>query len=131
MLLAHSQSKKKDFIVDDKIFPQTLEVLLTRAEPLGINIVKVDVDELVDLESLENAFGLILQYPNNYGQLKYNDGFMRCAEAYKCMKIAVVDPLCQVLMKPVGEMGFDIAVGSMQRFGIPMGFGGLMQHSLQ
>ena len=59
MLLAHSQSKKKDFIVDDKIFPQTLEVLLTRAEPLGINIVKVDVDELVDLESLENAFGLI------------------------------------------------------------------------
>ena len=124
MLLAHSQSKKKDFIVDDKIFPQTLEVLLTRAEPLGINIVKVDVDELVDLESLENAFGLILQYPNNYGALKYNDGFMRCAEAYKCMKIAVVDPLCQVLMKPVGEMGFDIAVGSMQRFGIPMGFGG-------
>ena len=49
---------------------------------------------------------------------------MRCAEAYKCMKIAIVDPLCQVLMKPVGEMGFDIAVGSMQRFGIPMGFGG-------
>jgi len=124
MLLAHSQSKKKDFIVDDKIFPQTLEVLLTRAEPLGINIVKVDVDELVDLELLENAFGLILQYPNNYGALKYNDGFMRCAEAYKCMKIAIVDPLCQVLMKPVGEMGFDIAVGSMQRFGIPMGFGG-------
>ena len=124
MLLAHSQSKKKDFIVDDKIFPQTLEVLLTRAEPLGINIVKVDVDELVDLESLENAFGLILQYPNNHGALKYNDGFMRCAEAYKCMKIAIVDPLCQVLMKPVGEMGFDIAVGSMQRFGIPMGFGG-------
>ena len=124
MLLAHGQGKKKDFIVDDKIFPQTLEVLLTRAEPLGINIVKVDVDELVDLESLENAFGLILQYPNNHGSLKYNDGFMRCAEAYKCMKIAIVDPLCQVLMKPVGEMGFDIAVGSMQRFGIPMGFGG-------
>ena len=124
MLLAHSQSKKKDFIVDDKIFPQTLEVLLTRAEPLGINIVKVDVDEIVDLESLENAFGLILQYPNNHGALKYNDGFMRCAEAYKCMKIAIVDPLCQVLMKPVGEIGFDIAVGSMQRFGIPMGFGG-------
>ena len=66
MLLAHSQSKKKDFIVDNKIFPQTLEVLLTRAEPLGINIVRVDLDELVDLESLENAFGLIIQYPNNH-----------------------------------------------------------------
>jgi glycine dehydrogenase len=124
MLLAHSQSKKKDFIVDDKIFPQTLEVLLTRARPLGINIVKVNLDELVDLESLENAFGLIIQYPNNHGALKYHDGFLRCAEAYKCMKIAIVDPLCQVLMKPVGEMGFDIAVGSMQRFGVPMGFGG-------
>jgi len=124
MLLAHSQSKKKDFIVDDKIFPQTLEVLQTRAKPLGINIVKVDLEKLVDLESLENSFGLIIQYPNNHGALKYHDGFLRCAEAYKCMKIAIVDPLCQVLMKPVGEMGFDIAVGSMQRFGVPMGFGG-------
>ena len=65
MILAHSQSKKKNFIVDDKIFPQTLEVLRTRAEPLGINIVKVDLEKLVDLESLENAFGLIIQYPNN------------------------------------------------------------------
>jgi len=124
MLLAHSQSKKKDFLVDDKIFPQTLEVLQTRARPLGINIVKVDLDKLVDLESVEKAFGVIIQYPNNHGALKYHDGFLRCAEAYKCMKIAIVDPLCQVLMKPVGELGFDIAVGSMQRFGVPMGFGG-------
>ena len=124
MLLAHSQSKKKDFIVDNKIFPQTLEVLQTRARPLGINIVKVDLDKLVDLELVEKAFGVIIQYPNNHGALKYHDGFLRCAEAYKCMKIAIVDPLCQVLMKPVGELGFDIAVGSMQRFGVPMGFGG-------
>ena len=49
---------------------------------------------------------------------------MRLADACKCMKIAIVDPLAQVLMQPVGEMGFDIAVGSMQRFGVPMGFGG-------
>ena len=124
MILAYSQSKKKDFIVDDKLFPQTLEVLQTRARPLGINIVKEDLDKLVDLESVEKAFGVIIQYPNNHGALKYHDGFLRCAEAYKCMKIAIVDPLCQVLMKPVGEMGFDIAVGSMQRFGVPMGFGG-------
>ena len=50
--------------------------------------------------------------------------FFVLQSVYKCMKIAIVDPMCQVLMKPVGEMGFDIAVGSMQRFGIPMGFGG-------
>ena len=54
----------------------------------------------------------------------YRRQLIRIADVYKCMKIAVVDPMCQVLMKPVGEMGFDIAVGSMQRFGIPMGFGG-------
>ena len=106
MLFAHSQSKKKDFIVDNKIFVQTLEVLQTRARPLDINIVKIDLDEVVDLESLEKAFGVLIQYPNNHGALKCHDGFLRCAEAYKCMKIAIVDPLCQVLMKPVGEMGF-------------------------
>jgi len=65
MLLAHSQSKKKDFIVDDKIFPQTLEVLLTRAEPLGINIVKVDVDELVDLELLLKLEVYFSQFPSS------------------------------------------------------------------
>ena len=124
MLLAHSQSKKNNFVVDDKLFPQTLEVLQTRAKPLGIKIIKTDIDALTDLEMLENAFGVLVQLPNNHGILKYHDGFLRCAEAYKCIKIAIVDPLCQVLMKPVGEMGFDIAVGSMQRYGVPLGFGG-------
>jgi len=124
MILAYNQSKKKDFIVDDKIFPQTLEVLKTRARPLEINIVQVDLSEVSDLEALENAFGLLVQLPDSYGKLKYHDGILRCAEVYKCMKIAIVDPMCQVLMKPVGEWGFDVAVGSMQRFGVPMGFGG-------
>ncbi|MCH2046613.1 MAG: glycine dehydrogenase (aminomethyl-transferring), partial [Saprospiraceae bacterium] len=124
MILAYNQSKKKDFIVDDKIFPQTLEVLKTRARPLEINIVQVDLSEVTDLEALENAFGLLVQLPDSYGKLKYHDGILRCAEVYKCMKIAIVDPMCQVLMKPVGEWGFDVAVGSMQRFGVPMGFGG-------
>jgi len=124
MLLAHSQSKKKDFIVDDKIFPQTLEVLQTRAKPLGINIVKIDLDSTIPISFFSDAFGFITQLPNNHGSLKHRDGVLRLAEACKCMKIAIVDPLAQVLMQPVGEMGFDIAVGSMQRFGVPMGFGG-------
>ena len=71
-----------------------------------------------------DAFGLLVQLPNSHGNLKHRDGLLRCAEVYKCMKIAIVDPMCQVLMKPVGEWGFDIAVGSMQRFGVPMGYGG-------
>ena len=124
MLLAHSQGKKKDFIVDDKIFPQTLEVLQTRAKPVDINIVKIDLDDAIPVSFFADAFGFITQLTNNHGNLKHRDGVLRLAEACKCMKIAIVDPLAQVLMQPVGEMGFDIAVGSMQRFGVPMGFGG-------
>ena len=124
MLLAFSQSKKKDFIVDDKIFPQTLAVLETRAKPLGINIIKIDLNASISISFFADAFGFITQLPNNLGNLKHRDGVLRLAEACKCMKIAIVDPMCQVLMKPVGDMGFDVAVGSMQRFGVPLGFGG-------
>ena len=124
MLLAHSQSKKKDFIVDDKIFPQTLEVLQTRARPLGINIVQIDLDNTIPMSFFADAFGLLIQLPNSHGNLKHREGVLRLADVHKCMKIAIVDPLAQVLMQPVGELGFDIAVGSMQRFGVPMGFGG-------
>jgi len=124
MLLAHSQSKKKDFIVDDKLFPQTLEVLQTRARPLGINIIKIDFDASIPIAFFTDAFGVIVQLPNSHGNLRHRSGLLRLAEVCKCMKIAIVDPMAQVLMQPVGEWGFDIAVGSMQRFGVPMGFGG-------
>ena len=125
MILAYTQSKKKDFIVDDKIFPQTLEVLQTRAKPLGINIVQIDFDSSIPISFFSDAFGVIVQLPNNHGNLRHRSGVLRLAEVCKCMKIAIVDPMAQVLMQPVGEMGFDIAVGSMQRFGVPMGFGGV------
>ena len=124
MILAYGQSDRKIILVDSKIFPQTLAVLETRANPLGIEIKLIDLEETPDLGDISLAFGLIIQLPNNHGKLRHPDGLLRCAEVYKCMKIAIVDPLCQVLMQPVGEMGFDIAVGSMQRFGVPMGFGG-------
>ena len=124
MLLAHSASKKNVFLVDNKVFPQTLAVLETRAHPLGIKILELDLSGDVPLEDVEKAFGVLVQMPNNHGKLNYYEPLLRVADVYKCMKIAVVDPMCQVLMKPVGEMGFDIAVGSMQRFGVPMGFGG-------
>jgi len=124
MLLAHGTSKKSTFLVDSEVFPQTLAVLQTRAEPLGIKIKLLDWHTVASLEDFEDAFGLLVQLPNNKGRLRDPSSLLRIADAHKCMKIAVVDPLCQVLMKPVGEIGFDIAVGSMQRFGIPMGFGG-------
>jgi len=125
MILAYNNSKNKNiFLVDSDVFPQTLKVLETRAKPLGIEIKLVDWYNLTDLEEFDNAFGLIVQLPNNKGSLRDPSAFLRIASVYKCMKIAIVDPLCQVLMQPVGEMGFDIAVGSMQRFGVPMGYGG-------
>ena len=124
MLLAHSASKKNVFLVDSEVFPQTLQVLETRAKPLGIEIKLIDWYTTTELENFDNAFGVLVQLPNNKGRLRDPNALLRIADVYKCMKIAVVDPLCQVLMQPVGEMGFDIAVGSMQRFGVPMGFGG-------
>jgi len=125
MILAYNSSKDQNiFIVDKDIFPQTLAVLQTRAEPLGIIIQQIDFSGSIELIEFEKAFGIIVQLPNNKGRLKNPDALVRVADVYKCIKIAIVDPLCQVLMKPVGEMGFDIAVGSMQRFGVPMGFGG-------
>ena len=125
MILAYNNSKNKNiFIVDSEVFPQTLAVLETRAEPLGIDIIQHDLDSKIPLSDFENAFGILVQLPNRKGILSNPDAIVRVADVYKCMKIAVVDPMCQVLMKPVGEMGFDIAVGSMQRFGVPMGFGG-------
>ena len=124
MILAHSVGKENRFVVDSKVFPQTLKVLETRAKSLGIEIVLVDYDGSIPLAELKDAFGVLVQLPNSHGTLKHRDGLLTAAEVCKCMKIAIVDPLAQVLMKPVGEWGFDIAVGSMQRFGVPMGFGG-------
>ena len=124
MLLAHSASNKKDFIVDDRVFKQTLEVIETRAKPLGINVIKLDLTDNIPLSFFADAFGILIQMPNREGKLIDVSGLLRVADVNKCMKIAAVDPLCQVLMEPVGEMGFDVAVGSMQRFGVPMGYGG-------
>ena len=90
MLLAHSQSKKKDFIVDDKVFPQTLEVLQTRAKPLGINIIKIDFDASIPIAFFTDAFGVIVQLPNSHGNLRHRDGVLRLAEVCKCMKLSLI-----------------------------------------
>ena len=124
MILAHSVGKEDKFIVDSKVFPQTLAVLETRAKPLGIKIVTLDLDDSIPLVEFKEAFGVIVQLPNNHGKLKHRDGLLKAAEVCNLIKIAIVDPLAQVLMKPVGKLGYDIAVGSMQRFGVPIGFGG-------
>ncbi|MBN1302033.1 MAG: aminomethyl-transferring glycine dehydrogenase [Melioribacteraceae bacterium] len=109
------------FLVDSSIYPQTIDVLKTRAFPLNI---KLDVSDFSKWELDDNVFGLIVQYPNNSGAvIDYSSVFSRAAEA-GIFNVAAADLLSLTLLKPPGEMGADAVVGSTQRFGVPMGFGG-------
>ena len=124
MSMSFALNKSKDakrFLVDDQVLPQTLAVLNTRAKPLGILL------EVVDPENFhldQDVFGMLLQLPRRNGCL-WNPSEV-ISRIHQCGGLATVaiDPLCQVLIAPVAELGADIAVGSSQRFGLPMGFGG-------
>lgn len=123
MAMAHRVSKSDNsiFFVDRDCLPQTIAVIKTRAEPLGWQI-KVG-DPFHDLNSSE-VFGAIFQYPGVCGD--WHDFTSAVDRLHQAGAIAVVaaDPLALTLLKPPGEMGADIAVGSMQRYGVPMGYGG-------
>jgi glycine dehydrogenase len=121
------------FLVDADLFPQTLAVLRTRAEPLGIVLESVDPVALLaaietaapaDADPFAGVFGLLLQLPGASGRLWNPAALIAAARAAGAMVTAAVDPMAQVLMAPVAQLGVEIAVGSSQRFGIPIGFGG-------
>ena len=107
--------------VDGNIFPQTLDLLLTRSEPLGIEIVQDDFAEYV---FSGREFGAVVQYPAADGEVRDYDDFAATAHSRDVMVTAVCDILALALLKSPAEWGADIAVGSTQRFGLPMGFGG-------
>ncbi len=123
MALAHrvTKSKTNAFLVDRECLPQTIAVLKTRAEPLGWQIVVGD--PFKDLEA-ERVFGALLQYPGVCGAFYDFSEPSGKLHATGALAIIAADPLALTLLKPPGEMGADIAVGSMQRFGMPMGYGG-------
>ncbi len=109
------------FFVSEEILPQTLSVLETRSTPIGIELV-VGNHETFDFS--EDFFGAILQYPGKYGQVFDYAGFIHTAKS-KEIKVAVAaDILSLVKLTAPGELGADVVVGTTQRFGIPMGFGG-------
>ena len=109
------------FFVSEEILPQTLSVLQTRSTPIGVELV-VGNHETFDFS--EAFFGAILQYPGKYGQVHDYEDFINQAHA-KDIKIAVAaDILSLARLKSPGEMGADVVVGTTQRFGIPLGFGG-------
>ena len=107
--------------VDRNLFPQTLDVLLTRSEPFGIELI---IDEYDEYEFTGREFGAVVQYPAADGSLRDYGDFAAAAHAKGALVTAVADPLALALLKAPGEWGADIAVGSTQRLGTPMGFGG-------
>lgn len=124
MTLARRSTKLGDearFVIDSRVHPQTQAVVRTRAKPLKINCEVLDLSSGVDLS---NCFGVILQYPDTFGSL--NDFSDAIAKAHNggALVIMASDLLALTLIKSPGEWGADIAVGSAQRFGVPMGFGG-------
>ena len=115
-----AKSKAKAFFCDENCHPQNIEVMKTRAAPLGIEVIVGAPD---DLEP-EAVFGAIFQYPGTYGHIRDFTAEMDALHAAKAVGIVIADPLMLTLLKEPGAMGADIAVGSTQRFGVPLGYGG-------
>ena len=121
-LCKRSNRKKSDtFFVADDVHPQTIDVIRTRAEYFGFDIVVGN--PLTDLDNCD-AFGVQLQYPGTYGDITDIKTLIEKARAQQAMVSVAADPLALVLLKSPGELGADVVLGSSQRFGVPMGFGG-------
>ncbi|MCG8307479.1 MAG: aminomethyl-transferring glycine dehydrogenase [Cytophagales bacterium] len=117
-----AKKKAGKFFVDQHVFEQTVEILRTRSRPIGIEIVIGDYARL-DLSDPE-LYGVLLQYPNKYGEVHDYRSFFDQAKS-KDLTIAVAaDLLSLALLTPPGELGADIVVGTTQRFGVPLGYGG-------
>lgn len=125
MTLTRRTSKASDsavFLMEEHVHPQTKAVVLTRAKPLGIEVVEVDAAHLNEYEG--EFFGILLQYPDTTGEICDYSKAAEFAHLKGALVVAATDLLALTLLKPPGEWGADIAVGSAQRFGVPMGFGG-------
>jgi len=115
-----SKAKGNTFFIDADCFPQTLEVLRTRAEPLGYELVTGKPEEA----RKHDCFGLFIQYPGASGEVQdYTDLISKVRES-GALVVMAADILSLMLLKSPGAMGADVAIGSTQRFGVPMGFGG-------
>ena len=126
MLLNHKNKNTDNitspkFFVDENIFAQTKDVLVTRASPINIELVFGDYKTAILDESY---FGAIVQYPNANGGVEDYRRFIEAAHAVNTMVVMATDLLSLTLLTPPGELGADVAIGTAQRFGVPMGFGG-------
>jgi glycine dehydrogenase len=124
-LARRAAGRGRIFLADADCLPQTLAVLATRAEPLGIELVTAEVTpELIAAQPDRELFGVLLQYPGASGAVRDLAPAIEAAQAAGALAAVAADLLALTLLRPPGEIGADIAVGSTQRFGVPMGFGG-------
>lgn len=124
MLFAQRKASRKIsdvFLVADDVFPQTLDVLYSRAIPLNI---KIEVKPVENFVLNDSVFGILVQYPNGNGEVKDFNNLFREAANKDIYCVVAADLLSLSLLKPPGEFGADVVVGSTQRFGVPMGYGG-------
>jgi len=127
MTVARRTSKTSDeavFLIEKNLHPQTKAVVQTRAKPLGIKVIEVDAAEVARYGFDQEFFGLLVQYPDTTGEVRDYAKVADFAHEKGALVIAATDLLALTLIKAPGEWGADIAVGSAQRFGVPMGFGG-------
>ncbi len=115
-----SKSKGKVFFVDQQCLPQTIDVVETRAEPMGLEVVVGDPAEIGQHE----CFGVLLQYPGVDGAIRDVAGAVEMAHQQKALVVMAADILSLLLIKSPAELGADVAIGCTQRFGVPLGFGG-------
>ena len=122
MTMTYRMSKDRNiFLVSKHCHPQTIDVLKTRSEPLGITIQLCDDDDFI---FNQNVFGSILQYPDTNGSVNNFQKITNAAHRESAYVIIATDLMSLALLKPPGELGADVALGSSQRFGVPMGYGG-------
>lgn len=126
MLLARRASKSASnrFVVDADALPQTHALLASRAEAVGIELVVADLDEGTDVSALGEHFGLFVQYPGASGRVWNPASVIAASKEQGALVVAAADLLAMALLTSPGELGADVAVGTSQRFGVPMGFGG-------
>ncbi|MGR5322778.1 aminomethyl-transferring glycine dehydrogenase [Vibrio sp. DNB22_17_1] len=114
------KSKSNVFFVADDVHPQTIEVVKTRAKFIGFEVLVGSLDSLPE----QDVFGALVQYPGTTGEVRDLTDIIAKAQANKTLVTIATDLLASALLKPAGEMGADVAIGSAQRFGVPMGYGG-------
>ena len=114
-----SKSKSMCFFVDQDCFPQTIEIIKTRAEPIGIEVQIGNPDKFSG-----DAFGILLQYPGCSGEVRNHRDIIAKVQEQRGLVVMAADLLSLVLLESPGSLGADVAIGSSQRFGVPLGFGG-------